>query len=100
MSRLPHFRSLLILAALLPLALLPAPLMAAAETNAERTPPSLGAEHAPDFGLQDYRGKFYQLHRADARAVVLFITGNGYDNVVIDPHTGRAEGIALFTIKF
>ncbi len=26
--------------------------------------------------------------------------GNGYENVVFDPRTGRGEGIALFTIKF
>lgn len=31
----------------------------------------------PNFSLLDYRGKHHELRRADARAVVLFFTGNG-----------------------
>lgn len=30
-----------------------------------------------NFSLLDYRGKYYELHRAEARVVVLFFTGNG-----------------------
>jgi hypothetical protein len=31
----------------------------------------------PNFSLLDYRGKFHELRRADAKVVVLFFTGNG-----------------------
>lgn len=30
-----------------------------------------------NFSLLDYRGKYYELHRAEARVVILFFTGNG-----------------------
>ena len=35
------------------------------------------AREVPNFLLLDYKGKAYELHRADGRAVVLFFTGNG-----------------------
>src|SRR5580704_567472 len=35
------------------------------------------AEEIMNFSLLDYKGKYYELRRADARAVVLFFTGNG-----------------------
>jgi len=31
----------------------------------------------PNFALLDYHGKYHELHRTQARAVVLFFTGNG-----------------------
>ena len=31
----------------------------------------------PNFALLDYQGKYHELHRTQARAVVLFFTGNG-----------------------
>ena len=35
------------------------------------------AEETMNFSLLDYKGKYYELRRADARVVVLFFTGNG-----------------------
>src|SRR5213080_1604360 len=35
------------------------------------------AEEVINFALIDHRGKLHELRRADARAVVLFFTGNG-----------------------
>jgi peroxiredoxin len=35
------------------------------------------AREVPNFLLLDHRGKAFELHRADGRAVVLFFTGNG-----------------------
>lgn len=51
----------------------------AADAPEERTPrlTDISAGTVPDFGLLDHRGKFHQLHRADAKVVVVFIGGNG-----------------------
>src|SRR5258705_11931392 len=46
----------------------------AAEPATSRTGAS---REVPNFLLLDYKGKAYELHRADGRAVVLFFTGNG-----------------------
>ena len=35
------------------------------------------AVEVPNFALLDYHGKYFELHRAQGRAVVLFFTGNG-----------------------
>src|SRR5262245_13867438 len=48
----------------------------------EPTPPARRTHAAsqaevPNFALLDYHGKYYELHRTPARAVVLFFTGNG-----------------------
>jgi peroxiredoxin len=51
----------------------------AAETGPEPEPrvtPSK-ADEVINFSLLDYRGKYFELHRAEGRAVVLFFTGNG-----------------------
>jgi hypothetical protein len=47
---------------------------AASPARAER--PALKVE-VPNFALLDYHGKYHELHRTPARAVVLFFTGTG-----------------------
>src|SRR5678816_2837712 len=47
---------------------------AASPAKAER--PALKVE-VPNFALLDYHGKYHELHRTPARAVVLFFTGTG-----------------------
>jgi len=44
--------------------------------NPTPSPHSL-AEEIINFSLLDYKGKYYELRRTDARVVVLFFTGNG-----------------------
>ena len=39
--------------------------------------PRSGSEELINFSLLDYKGRYYELRRVDARAVVLFFTGNG-----------------------
>ena len=51
-----------------------APLVPAAPAAAAR--PASGAE-VPNFALLDSHGNYYELHRTQARAVVLFFTGTG-----------------------
>src|ERR1700733_4202162 len=41
-----------------------------------QTKPAL-SEEVMNFSLLDYKGRNYELRRADARVVVLFFTGNG-----------------------
>lgn len=36
-----------------------------------------GSDELINFSLLDYKGRYYELRRVDARAVVLFFTGNG-----------------------
>jgi hypothetical protein len=58
------------------------------------------------FGIGvNYTGVLPQLRRADNPLQLInpFAParyGNGYDNVSINPLTGRPEGIALFAIRF
>jgi hypothetical protein len=49
----------------------------AAEAPAEREPRSVAPEAVVNFSLLDHQGRHYELHRADAKVVVLFIAGNG-----------------------
>ena len=51
--------------------------LAANSTPEADPPPKPQADRVLNFGLLDYRGKFYELKRADAQVVVLFFTGNG-----------------------
>ena len=39
--------------------------------------PQSHAEEIMNFSLLDYKGKYYELRRSDAKVVVLFFTGNG-----------------------
>ena len=54
----------------------PAP---AAETGEERSPrrTTARADEVVNFSLLDYKGKYHELRRADARVVVLFFTSFG-----------------------
>jgi len=49
----------------------------AAEIPAEREPRPTTPESVPNFSLFDQRGQYQELHRANAKVVVLFIAGNG-----------------------
>jgi peroxiredoxin len=51
----------------------------AADSVVEPQPPASKAQtdQVLNFAMLDYRGKFYELKRADATVVVLFFTGNG-----------------------
>src|SRR5580658_7853075 len=51
---------------------------ASARAGNDPTPsPRSQAEEIMNFSLLDYKGKYHELRRADARVVVLFFTGNG-----------------------
>src|SRR6266496_4157775 len=43
----------------------------------EQIAPRAAAQEVINFALIDHRGRFHELRRTDARAVVLFFTGNG-----------------------
>ena len=47
------------------------------EAAAPGAPLRQAIAEVPNFALLDYQGKYYELHRTPARAVVLFFTGNG-----------------------
>jgi mono/diheme cytochrome c family protein len=49
----------------------------AADATAEREPRQSKPQSVANFSLFDYRGRHVELHRADARVVVLFVAGNG-----------------------
>jgi len=49
----------------------------AADEPAEREPWAPKPQAVPNFSLLDYRGRHFELRRADARVVVLFVAGNG-----------------------
>ena len=51
--------------------------LSAADASAEREPRQAKPQAVTDFSLLDYRGRHFELHRADARVVVLFVAGNG-----------------------
>lgn len=48
-----------------------------ASAPAERESRPAKPQAVANFSLLDYRGRHFELHRADARVVVLFIAGNG-----------------------
>ena len=49
----------------------------AADVPVEREPRQTKPETVANFSLLNHRGHHFELHRADARVVVLFIAGNG-----------------------
>jgi len=49
----------------------------AAEVSAELEPRPHSSDAVLNFSLIDYRGRHFELHRADAKVVVLFVAGNG-----------------------
>jgi mono/diheme cytochrome c family protein len=49
----------------------------AADEPPEREPRPTKPQAVSDFSLLDHRGRHFELHRADAKVVVLFIAGNG-----------------------
>jgi hypothetical protein len=49
----------------------------AAEAPAETEPRVVAPEAVVNFSLLDHQGRHHELHRADAKVVVLFIAGNG-----------------------
>jgi len=49
----------------------------AADRPPERAPRLIPPDQVVNFSLLDYRGRSHELHRTDARVVVLFIAGNG-----------------------
>jgi len=53
------------------------PCLHAAELATESEPRATRADQVLNFSLLDYRGRHFELHRADAKVVVLFIGGNG-----------------------
>jgi len=54
-----------------------APLGLAGADGLKETSARSPGEEVIDFALIDHRGRFHELRRTDARAVVLFFTGNG-----------------------
>src|SRR6266487_991951 len=52
------------------------PLIMGVEITPQSSPGS-AAQEVINFALIDHRGRFHELRRTDARAVVLFFTGNG-----------------------
>src|SRR6266850_2952353 len=53
------------------------PHLCAADAPPEREPHQAKPEAVANFSLLDYRGRHFELHRADAKVVVLFVAGNG-----------------------
>jgi peroxiredoxin len=49
----------------------------AAAPEGERQPRAADPEEVVNFALLDFRGRYFELRRADAKVVVLFWTGNG-----------------------
>src|SRR5665213_13537 len=75
MNQKKSFLRILLQAALVSLASIGLSSSAADSSVGER-PASSGGE-VMNFSLLDYKGRYYELRRADARVVVLFFTGNG-----------------------
>jgi hypothetical protein len=80
-------------------------------SDLQRPPPGLSAEQLESMVIYESSlanrviGVLPQIRRADnplhlINPLAPASYGNGYDNVVYDPHTGRAEGIILLGIKF